>query len=43
VSIRIEEIIERIRREIAAEASGSSTDRQAPADVDRLPAIASRP
>jgi hypothetical protein len=41
--VRIEEIIERIRREIADEAIGSPTDRSAPADVDRLPAISSRP
>jgi methyltransferase family protein len=43
VSVRIEEIIERIRREIAAEASGSPTDRSVPVDVDRLPAISTRP
>ena len=43
MAVRIEEIIERIRREIADEASGSPTDRSAPADVDRLPAISTRP
>src|SRR5436309_1385324 len=43
MSVRIEEIIERIRREIADEASGSPTDGAAPADVDRLPAISTRP
>ncbi len=41
--VRIEEIIERIRREIADEASGSPTDRSVPGDVDRLPAISARP
>jgi hypothetical protein len=42
VRVRIEEIIERIRREIADEASGSPTHRSVPGDVDRLPAISSR-
>ena len=41
--VRIEEIIERIRREIADEANAAPTDRSAPSDVDRLPAIATRP
>jgi hypothetical protein len=42
VPVRIEEIIERIRREIAEEPAGQATDRATRADVESLPAISGR-
>jgi SAM-dependent methyltransferase len=43
VPVRIEEILERIRREIAAESAGAAADdRTAAAEDDSLPAISSR-
>jgi Methyltransferase domain len=43
VPIRTEEIIERIRRDIAEEAEAKTTDRARLADGDSLPAISERP
>jgi Methionine biosynthesis protein MetW len=42
VSVRIEDIVERIRREIAAEVEGRPSDPSAPID-DHLPPISARP
>ena len=41
--VRIEEIIQRIRREIAEEAAAQTTERATPSDFEALPRISERP